>query len=108
MPQSLRTVLREGVGIQLSSNEPAAGFATSPISRAAARRAHIRARRGATVTIGRGTILGIKTGTEHLRLRLSRATAAKLARVGHTALTIRLALVAAGGDRLAIVAAGRY
>jgi hypothetical protein len=108
MPQSLRAVLREGVAMKLSSNEAAAGVATLSISRGAARRAHIRAGRGPTVTIGRGTIAGVKAGTENLRLRLSRATAAKLARIGHTALTIRLALVAADGDHLAIVAAGHY
>jgi hypothetical protein len=108
MPQSLQAVLREGVAMQVSSNEAAAGVATLSISSRAARRAHIRVGRGPTVTIARGTIAGIKAGTENLRLRLSRATAAKLARVGHTALTIRLALVAAGGDHLAIVAAGHY
>ena len=108
MPQSLRAVLREGVAMQLSSNEAAAGVVTLSISRGAARRAHIRAGRGPTVTIARGTIAGIKAGTENLRLRLSQATAAKLARAGHTALTIRLALVAASGDHLAIVAAGHY
>jgi hypothetical protein len=108
IPQSLQAVLRDGVAIQLSSNEAAAGVATLSISSRAARRAHIRTGRGPTVTIARGTIAGIKAGTENLRLRLSRATVAKLARVGHTALTIRLALVAAGGDHIAIVAAGHY
>jgi hypothetical protein len=108
MPQSLRTALRKGVAIRVSSNEAAAGLATLSISRTAARRAHIRTGRGASVVIGRGTISGIIAGTSHLRLRLSRVTAGKLERAGHTDLTIRLALVAAGGDHLSIVAAGHY
>lgn len=108
MPQSLRTVLRKGIAFQVNTNESAAGVATLSISRNAARRAHIRTGRGTTVVIGRGTISGITVGTSNLRLRLSRVMAAELSRAGHTALTIRLALVAAGGDHLAIVAAGRY
>jgi hypothetical protein len=108
MPQGLRAVLRQGVAIQVSSNEPADGIATISISRNAARRAHIRPGRGATVVIGRGTVSGIKDGTVQLYVRLSRAMAAKLRRLRHVTLTARFALVAARGDHLAIVAAGRY
>jgi chitodextrinase len=107
-PQGLRTVRRAGVVVRVSSNEPADGIATVSISRDAAKQAHISAGRGATVAIGRGTVSGIKDGTVTLHLRLSRATAAKLGRLGHVTLTIRLALVAAGGDHLTTVAAGRY
>jgi PKD repeat protein len=108
VPQSLRTVRRIGVAVRVSSNESADGTATLSISRAAAKRAHISAGRGASVAIGRGTVSGIKDGTVTLHLRLSRAIAAKLGRLGHVTLTVRLALVAAGGDHLTIVAAGRY
>jgi hypothetical protein len=108
VPQSLRTVRRVGVAVRVSSNESADGTATLSISRAAAKRAHISAGRGASVAIGRGTVSGIKNGTVTLHLRLSRAIAVKLERLGHVTLTVRLALVAAPGDHLAIVAAGRY
>ena len=49
--------------MQVSSNESAAGIATLSISRNAAKRAHIRMGRGASVVIGRGTISGINAGT---------------------------------------------
>ena len=58
--------------------------------------------------IGRGTVSRIKNGTVNLHLRLSRVTAAKLKHLGHVTLTLRLALVAAGGVHLTIDAAGRY
>ena len=51
---------------------------------------------------------GIKSGKMRLNLGLSRATAAKLKRLGHVTLTVRLTLVGADGSRAAIVAAGRY
>ena len=107
-PQSLRTVLRAGVAVWVSSNEPADGIVTLSISRNAARRAHISPGRGATVMIGRGTVSSINTGTVSLHLHLSRAVAAKLKHLSHVTLTVRLALVAASGDRLAIDAAGHY
>jgi hypothetical protein len=108
MPQGLRAVLRTGVAIRVTCNEPANGIVTLSISRNAAKRANIRAGRGKTVVIGRGTTSGIKDGTVSLHLRLSRATAAKLRPLTHVNLTVRLALVAAGKDHVAIVAAGRY
>jgi PKD domain len=108
MPEGLRTVLRKGITVRLTSNRSADGFVTISISRAAADRAHIRHGRGATVVIGRGTLSGIKAGTATLHLRLSRAAAAKLKRLSHVALTVRLALVEPGGGHLAIVVAGRY
>jgi hypothetical protein len=108
LPQGLRAMLHAGVSTRVTSNERAAGFVTLSISRRAARRAHIKTGRGSSVVIGRGTVSGIAAGTVHLHLRLSRTVATKLRRLGHVALTIRLALVAAGGDHLSIVAAGRY
>lgn len=60
------------------------------------------------MVIARGTVSGIKNGTVTLQLRLSRAMAAKLRRLGHGTVTVHLVLIAAGRDRLAIDAAGRY
>jgi hypothetical protein len=108
LPQGLRGVLRSGVVVRVSSNEPAAGIASVSISRSAAKRAHINAGRGRSVVVGLGTVSGIKDGTVTLHLRLSRVMAAKLARLGHVTLTIRLAVVTAAGDHSAIDAAGRY
>jgi hypothetical protein len=108
MPQGLRGMLRAGVGIRVSCNEPADGIVTLSIPRAAARRAHIKARRGPSVVIGRGTLSGIKDGTVSLHLRLSRVMIRKLKHLRHVTMTVRLALVARSGDHLAIDAAGRY
>lgn len=108
MPQGLKTVLHSGVSLLVSSNEPADGIATLSISRSAAERAHIAAGRGPSVVIARGTVSGIPAGTIRLRLRLSPAVAAKLKHLHHVVLTVRFALVAAGGKRVAIDAAGHY
>jgi PKD repeat protein len=108
MPQSLRAALRQGVATRVTSNEASSGFVTISISRAAAKRAHIKAGRGSSVVVGRGTVSAIKAGTVNLHLHLSRALASQLKQLVHVALTVRLALVAPGGDHLAIVAAGRY
>jgi hypothetical protein len=108
LPQGFRSVLRLGVAVRVSSNQAANGITRVSITRAAARRAHIKAGRGPSVVIGVGTVSGIKDGTVTLHLRLSRAMSTKLKRLRHLALTVRLSLVAAGGHHLAIVAAGRY
>jgi hypothetical protein len=108
MPQGFRAVLRVGVATRVTSNALANGFVTLSISRSAAKRAHIRAGRGSPVVIGRGTLAGIQDGTVNLHLRLSSAMAARLKRLAHVVLTVRLALVGPGGDRLVIVAAGAY
>jgi hypothetical protein len=108
MPQSLGTMLRSGVTVRVSSNEAAAGIASLSIPRLLARRAHLSAGRGPTAVIARGTVSGIQAGTMTLHLRLPRATAAKLRHLRHVTVTVRLALVGSGGDRLAIDAAGRY
>jgi hypothetical protein len=108
IPQGRRAMLRLGVALWVSSNLPGDGLATVSISRSAARHAHISAGRGAAVVIGHGTVSGIKDGTVSMHLRLSRDMAAKLRRLGHLTLTVRLVLTAAGGDHLAIDAAGRY
>jgi hypothetical protein len=108
LPQALRSVLRSGIKLQVSANEPANGIATVSISRATAKRVHIKAGRRGAVVIGRGTLSSIKQGTMVLHLRLSHATVAKLKHLKHTTLTVRLALVGAGGAHLAVDAAGRY
>ncbi len=108
LPQSLKAVLRSGISIQVSANKPASGIATVSISRAAAKRAHIKVGRGPTVLIGLGTVSSITPGTVNLHLHLSAKMAAKLRHLRKVTLTVRLALVAAGGEHYAIDAAGRY
>jgi hypothetical protein len=108
LPQGIRTMLRKGLAVRVSSNEPAAGFATLSISRGTARRAHMSSHHRASVVIGRGTVSGIKAGTVSLHLRLTHAVIRKLVRLRHLTVTVRLSLVAAGRDHVAIDAAGRY
>ncbi len=108
LPQSLKSVLRKGIALRVSSNRAANGVATVWITRAAARRAHIKTGKAAAVRIGLGTVSSITNGTITLRLRLSPTMAKKLRRLGHVTMTVRLALVASGSQRLSIDAAGRY
>jgi hypothetical protein len=108
MPEGLRSVLRAGLALRVDSNQAANGFVTISITRGAARRAHIAARGGATVVVGRGTVSGVVNGTVTLHLRLSRGMATKIQRLRHVTLTVRLTLAAAGGAHMAIDAAGRY
>jgi len=110
MPQGLRGMLRSGVAVVVRSNEPAAGLVYVSISRRTAKRLHIKTGHSPQVTIGRGTVSGIKAGSQglHLHLHLSRTMAAKLKRLGHVTLTIRLALVDSGAHHDAVDAAARY
>ncbi len=108
MPQGLRSVLRSGLVMRVTSNVQADGIVTLTISRAAARRARIRGGRGPTVTVGRGTVSSIRAGTMTLHLRLSGATAVKLRRLGHVTVTVHLSLFATGGRHIALDIAGRY
>jgi hypothetical protein len=108
LPQSLKTVLAHGMAIRVSSNKAANGVATVWITRAAAKRAHISVGHAATVRIGIGTVSSIRNGTVTLHLHLSKAMAKKLGHVGHVAMTIRLALVAAGNQQTAVDAAASY
>jgi hypothetical protein len=108
MPQGLKTMLRSGISILVTSNQTADGIVTLSITRGAANRAHIKHGAGPSVLIGRGTVSRVKTGTATLHLRLSQATAKKLHRLRHVTVTVRLALVAAGASRTAVVAAARY
>jgi hypothetical protein len=108
LPQGLRAILRDGIALRVRSNEPADGVSRLTISKGAAKRAHLRTGRASSVVVGRGTIAGIKDGVVRLHLHLSRTVAAKLGHLHHLKLTVRLALVAASGDRTAVDAAGSY
>ncbi len=108
LPQSLKTVLRTGISVRVTSNAPANGIATVSITRASAKKAHIQVGQSPTVRIGLGTVSSVKNGTVTLHLYFSKAMAKKLSRLHHVAMTVRLQLVASGNRRIAIVAAGRY
>jgi len=108
LPQSLKSVLKNGIELRVSSNKPANGIATVWISRAAAKRAHIQVGNSRYVRIGIGTVSSITNGTVTLRLHLSPAMAKKLSHLGHVTMTVRLALVAAGSQQFAIDVAGSY
>jgi PKD domain-containing protein len=108
MPQGLKGILRSGLALNVTANQSANGILTLSIPRSAAKRAHIRAGGGPAVVIGRGTVSGIHSGSNHLHVHLPKATAAKLKRLGHVTLTIRLSLVAQGGHRITVDAAGHY
>jgi hypothetical protein len=107
-PRSLKSVLRNGLSLQVRSNKVANGILTVSISRAEAKRLHIKVGRGRSVVIARGTTAGIRNGVSFLSLRLPHGIAAKLKKLRHATFTVRLSLVAAGGGHLAIDAAGRY
>ena len=110
LPQSLRAVLQNGLVVQVSSNEPANGFATLSIFRRAAHRAHLSsaAHPNSLIVIGRGTVSGIKNGTVSLRVHISSGTARKLAHAGQLTFTLHLTLYARNGARTTATAVGRY
>jgi chitodextrinase len=107
-PQGLKGILRSGLALNVTSNQSANGILTLSIPRSAAKKAHIRVGHSPAVVIGRGTLSGIHSGSNHLHVHLPKATAAKLKRLGHVTLTIRLSLVAHGGHRITVDAAGHY
>jgi hypothetical protein len=108
VPQGLHSLLRDGVSLRVTSNEAADGVSTLTITRSAAKRAHLHTGRSSMVTVGRGTVSGVKAGTVRLRLRLSRSVVAKLGHLSHLKLSVRLSLVAAGGDHVTKDVAGTY
>jgi phosphate/sulfate permease len=108
LPQGLKALLRHGVSLKVTANEAAAGIAFISIARAAARRAHISGGHGPLVVIGVGTVKGVGNGTATLHLRLSKKMAAKITRLHHLTLTIRLTLIDRIGDRQTVVVAGQY
>jgi chitodextrinase len=107
-PQGLKGILRSGVSLNVTANQNANGILTLSIPRSAAKRAHIRTGHSSSVVIGRGTVSGIHSGSNHLHVHLPKATAVKLKKLGHVTLTIRLSLVAQGGHRITVDAAGHY
>jgi PKD domain len=107
-PQSLKSVLRSGIAVRVTSNRVANGIASVWITRAAARRAHIKTGKALTVRIGLGTVSSITNGTVTLHLHLSRAMAKKLGHLRHVTMTVRLQLVAPGNQRVSVDAAGSY
>ncbi|MBV9174817.1 MAG: PKD domain-containing protein [Chloroflexi bacterium] len=108
MPQSRRTMLRNGLAVRVTSNLSADGIVTLSISRAQARRAHMKVGRGPVIVLGRGTVSSIKAGTVTLHLHLSRSVVAKLGRLKHVTVNVRFAVFAAGGRYAAVDVAGRY
>jgi hypothetical protein len=110
MPQSLQAVLRSGLSMRVSSNKAANGFATLSIFRSAAHRAHLSAagNPNSLVVIGRGTVSGVKDGTVSLRVRVSSATARKLAHTSHLTLSLHMTLYAKNGGRTTAATVGRY
>ena len=108
LPQSLKTVLHNGISVRVTSNRPANGIATVSITRISAKKAGIKVGRAKFVRIGVGTVSSVKDGTVSLRLHLSKSMAKKLSRLHHVAMTIRLALVSSGNQHVAVDAAGRY
>jgi hypothetical protein len=109
LPQSLRGVIRSGIAVEVRSNEVANGIARVLVTRAMARRLHLKGtvtRLG--VVIAAGTLSSVKDGTVKLHFRLSRSTVARLKHIRHLKLTLTLTLVAPAGDHLVIDAAGRY
>ncbi len=109
MPQALRAVLHNGLSLRVTSSTPADGIVSVWISRATAKRAHISAGRAGSVVVGRGTIANlIKDGTVQVHIKLPKSVATKLSHLRHVTLTVRLALVAAGGQRFSTVVAGTF
>jgi hypothetical protein len=108
LPQGLKSLLRHGVSLKVTANEAAAGIASISITRSEAKRAHIAAGRGSSVVIGVGTVKGVVNGTVALHLRLSKKVAAKIKRLRHLTLTIRVTLLDHTGDRQTVVVAGQY
>ena len=108
LPHSMKSMLRYGVDLVVRSNEPAAGLVSLSISKQAAKRAHIKTGRSASVVVGRGTVSSVKAGTVRLHIHLSKSLAAKLRGLRHVTITVRLALIGTAGDRTTIDVAGSY
>lgn len=107
VPQGLRGMLRSGIDLRVLSNEPADAIATIMIPHDSAAKAHIKGK-SAMVVIGRGTVAGITDGVDNVSLRLSRATTKKLSTLRRVTVTVRLMLIDAGHNHVAVDAAGLY
>ena len=108
MPQGLKALLRRGILLRVTANQAADGFVSLSIPRRTARRAHLHGAGGAWVTIGRGTVSSVTTGTVNLRVHLSRRVASKLSHLRHVSVSVRMTLTAVGGAHVTVDAAGRY
>jgi hypothetical protein len=110
LPQSLRSVLSNGLDVRVSSNEAADGVTTICIRNAAARRARIGLGDDpqGLVVVGRGTVAAIKRGRSTLHIRIASSTAAKLAHLGQLTLTLRMTLFARNGYRTVVSVTGQY
>ena len=108
LPRSLRSVLRSGVALRVTSNLRADGYATLSIPKSLARQAHLRTGRSSTVLIGRGTVRGIISGTRVMHIRLPAAAVRRLAHLRHLTLTLRLTLIGPLRTQQTIDTVGRY
>ena len=106
-PSNLRTILRDGIPVVVSSTEPADGVTTISITRRTARKAHIHGK-GNSIVVGRGTVSGLVAGTNIVRLHINRRMARKLKRLHGATLTVRVVLLAADRNSVAVDAAGQY
>ncbi len=108
VPQSLRSLLRSGMVVRITSNRVADGLVALEIPRSLARRAHLRTGSATSVVVGRGTVAGIRAGTMTVHVRLSASIARKLGRLHHLTFTLRMTLVGSGRLRTTVDAAGSY
>jgi hypothetical protein len=109
LPQSLKSVFKTGLSVDVLSSEAANGLASVWISRAAARQAHMTIGKGSgPVRIGVGTLNTVKAGTVTLELKLSNKVITHLKRLRKVRLTVRLTLISSNGEHMVIDVAGRY
>lgn len=110
LPQSLGSVLHNGLAVRVRSNRAANGFATLSIFRKAAHQAHLASAGNPRdmVVIGRGTVSAIKNGAVAMHVHVSSTIARKLAHSRHLTLTLRLTLYARNGAHATAATVGRY
>ena len=109
IPESRSALLRNGVALRASANEPADGVASIFISAGEARHAGIHFKRHQSlVVVGRGTIKGLSAGTGTFHLRLSKKVMARLRRLGRVVLTVQLLALDKSGQRRMVTVTGRY
>ncbi len=109
IPESRSALLRNGVALRASANQPADGVASIFISAGEARHAGIHFKRHQSlVVVGRGTIKGLSAGTGTFHLRLSKKVMARLRRLGRVVLTVQLLALDKSGQRRMVTVTGRY
>lgn len=99
-PQHLEGVLRGGLRMRVSVNGPAAAIVTLSVARATAVHAGLRAAGRGPVTLGRGTVGGLRDGSNPLRVRLPRVISRRLASLRALRIRVRMLVVGAGQRRL--------